>query len=170
MERKIFYTEKQKFKKGWLWLILLGINAFPLITIFKQEMSGQEAGADGLNGNALIFCIGLSILCVLLFLGTQLETLLKEDGIYVRFSPFHLKPKHYPWSSLTKCYVREYSPITEFGGWGWRIGLFGRGIAYNVSGNKGLQLEFSNGKKLLIGTARPDQITEVLEQMGELKR
>ncbi|MBX2959059.1 MAG: hypothetical protein KF732_03800 [Flavobacteriales bacterium] len=65
-------------------------------------------------------------------------------------------------------YVRQYSPLTEYGGWGIRLGLFGKGTAYNVSGNKGLQLEFTNNKKLLIGTNKPNELTETLTKIGKL--
>ena len=71
---------------------------------------------------------------------------------------------------LTKSFVRQYSPLTEYGGWGLRLGLFGKGTAYNVSGNKGLQLEFTDKKKLLIGTNKPDELSETLNKIGQLKQ
>jgi hypothetical protein len=71
---------------------------------------------------------------------------------------------------LTKIYVRQYAALTEYGGWGLRFGLWGKGTAYNVSGNKGLQLEFHTNKKLLIGTKKPDELTEALNKMGQLKQ
>ena len=88
--------------------------------------------------------------------------------MYIRFFPFHLKFKFYPWDSIRKSYLRQYSPLGEYGGWGLRIGLFGKGTAYNVSGNWGLQLEFTNKKKLLIGTVRPEELSSTLENMGRL--
>ncbi|MDQ1088364.1 hypothetical protein [Siphonobacter sp. SORGH_AS_1065] len=60
--------------------------------------------------------------------------------------------------------------MTEYGGWGLRLGLFGKGIAFNVSGNKGLQLEFIDHKKLLIGTNKPEELTKVLSEIGQLKQ
>jgi hypothetical protein len=70
---------------------------------------------------------------------------------------------------LTKSYVRQYSPIAEYGGWGLRLGLFGKGQAYNVSGDKGLQLEFTTGQRLLIGTNKPEELNTVLLSIGQLK-
>ena len=58
----------------------------------------------------------------------------------------------------------------EYGGWGLRLGLFGNGKAFNVSGDKGLQLEFTDNKKLLIGTNRPEELTETLIKIGQLKQ
>jgi hypothetical protein len=71
---------------------------------------------------------------------------------------------------LTKSYIRQYSAIKEYGGWGLRIGLLGKGTAYNVSGDKGLQLEFTTNKKILIGTNRADEITVTLNKIGQLKQ
>jgi hypothetical protein len=65
-----------------------------------------------------------------------------------------------------KCYVRKYKPLAEFGGWGLRFGVSGK--AYNISGNKGLQLELTNNKKLLIGTQKPEELSEALNKIGKL--
>ena len=56
--------------------------------------------------------------------------------------------------------------MLEYGGWGLRGGFFlnkGKGTAYNVSGNIGIQLEFVNGKKILIGTHKRDEVDRVLK-------
>ena len=59
---------------------------------------------------------------------------------------------------IAKAYVRTYSPLGEYGGWGLRYSLSGNGMAYNVSGNKGLQLELSNGKKVLFSTNKLEEL------------
>jgi TATA-box binding protein (TBP) (component of TFIID and TFIIIB) len=64
--------------------------------------------------------------------------------------------------------VREYAPLSEYGGWGLRYSV-NHGKAYNVSGNQGVQLFFTNGKKLLIGTQKPEEITAILKQINQLK-
>jgi hypothetical protein len=43
----------------------------------------------------------------------------------------------------------------------------GSGKAYNISGNKGLQLVFTDGTKMLIGTSEPDALKAVLEVLGK---
>ena len=103
-----------------------------------------------------------------MFLNLRLETFIKNDGIHVRFFPFHIKFKHYPWESISRSYVREYSPLMEYGGWGLRMGLFGKGTAFNVSGSMGLQLEFTNSKKLLIGTNKPEELITALNKIERL--
>jgi len=38
------------------------------------------------------------------------------------------------------------------------------GKAYNVSGNRGVQLEFTDGKCLLIGSQKPEQLDSAITQ------
>jgi len=66
---------------------------------------------------------------------------------------------------IKKCYVRKYRPLTEYGGRGWRISISGRGTAFSISGNQGLQLEFLNDKKMLIGTKRPEELSKALNMV-----
>lgn len=170
MNNNVLFTERQRFTQWWLWLILLGINSLFLFGLFKQVVNGQQFGDKPMSNSGLLIATGITIILTIFFVNFRLDTIIRQDGIYVRFFPFHLKFKQYTWDTLTKSFVRQYSPITEYGGWGLRLGLFGKGIAFNVSGNKGLQLEFNDNKKLLIGTNKPEELTETLNKIGQLKQ
>ncbi len=56
--------------------------------------------------------------------------------------------------------VLTYSPIKDYGGWGIRYGRGGK--AYNVRGNRGVQLQLANGQRLLIGSQRPEELSNAL--------
>lgn len=170
MNKEILFRETQKFRQWWLWLILMGINGLFLFGVFMQVIGGQKFGDKPMSDSQLITATFFTIILTLLFTSIRLETIIKNDGIYVRFFPLHLKFKHYSWERLTKSYIRQYSAISEYGGWGLRIGIFGKGNAYNVSGDDGLQLEFIDNKKLLIGTNKPDDLTQLLQKIGQLKQ
>ncbi|TEW77202.1 hypothetical protein E2488_04665 [Gramella jeungdoensis] len=68
------------------------------------------------------------------------------------------------WSNISECYIRNYNPISEFGGWGIKSS-FRRdtGKAYTIKGSIGLQLKLKNGKKILIGTQKNEEIKRVIE-------
>ncbi len=166
LNNEILFTESQRFKQWWLWLILLSFNGLFLFGVFKK----QQFGDNPMSNEGLLTATVLTIIITILFVNYRLDTKIKTDGIYVRFFPFHIKFKHYTWDKLTKSFVRQYSPLTEYGGWGLKLGLFGNGKAFNVSGDKGLQLEFTDNKKLLIGTNRPEELTETLIKIGQLKQ
>jgi hypothetical protein len=170
MENDILFTEQQRFKQWWLWLILFGINFIFIFGIFKQVIGGQQFGDKPMSDNGLFMGFGIVFSLTLLFYFFKLETIIKTDGIYVRFFPIHIAYKKYAWDTINKSFVREYNAIGEYGGWGIRYGIFGSGNALNVSGNKGLQLVFTNDKKLLIGTNKPQELTEALLKINQHKQ
>ncbi|MHA8099091.1 hypothetical protein VR479_07345 [Aquirufa aurantiipilula] len=165
-EKKLF-SETQKFNQWWLWVILVGFCAYFLVMAYKQLFQGIAFGDNPMSNEGLWVTTGIFAAIVMLFLNLKLETYIDSKGIYVRFFPFHLTFKFFAFEELEKSYVRKYSPIWEYGGWGLRYGMFGKGKAFNVSGNQGLQLEFKDGSKLLIGTQKPTEIAEVLTHLGK---
>ncbi|MBJ2175825.1 hypothetical protein JBL43_16340 [Aureibaculum sp. A20] len=67
------------------------------------------------------------------------------------------------WNDISKVYVRKYNAITEYGGWGFRGYIFKTGgKAFNVMGNKGIQIVLKNGKKMLIGTQKEVEAERIL--------
>jgi len=105
-----------------------------------------------------------------LIFSLKLKTRIDETGIHFRFIPFHFKNKVIPWSTIEKGYIRSYEAISEYGGWGMKGGKLWRksnGVAYNVKGDVGLQLELKNGKKILIGTQRQEEMKRVLQTYND---
>ena len=113
-----------------------------------------------------------------------LTTYINEEGILIRLFPFFVKWISFPWDIISKAYIRTYRPIKEYGGWGIRhpSGMFRfniirikglrnnpNNVAYNMSGNIGLQLELINGKRVLIGTRRPVELEEVLRKLNKIR-
>ena len=94
---------------------------------------------------------------------TNLTTEISGEGISYKMWPFHTKPRTISWEEIASAEVRKYKPIGEFGGWGVRVGT--RGRAYNVKGNMGLQLVLVSGTRILIGTQKPEQLAEVLDNL-----
>lgn len=158
MTNDALFVEKQKFNQWWLWMLMLALLGLFCHKVFLYYTAPNNVELIDI----LIFgCIVISI--IILFLILRLDTIIKKDGVYVRFFPIHIKYRYFPWAELSKCYLRKYSPIMEFGGWGYRISL--KGKAYTVSGNTGLQLIFINNKKLLIGTQKNKALEIVLESI-----
>lgn len=167
MQNNILFSEQQKFKQWWIWLLLFVLNGIFAYGIYQQCYKGEAFGDNPTSDTGLLIGFGVILLITLLFYIMKLQTIIKDDGIYVRFFPFQIAYRKYTWDKLTKIYVRQYNPITEYGGWGIRFGLFGKGNALNVSGNKGLQLEIVNKSNLLIGTQKPEELKNVLMKIGK---
>lgn len=167
IQGEIIFAESQKFKQWWLWLLLIAIPVIFVFSLYMQMSLGLQFGNRPLTDAGLITTTLLSVLPLALFYSFRLETEIKRDGIYVRFFPIHITFRKYSWEKITKSFVRQYKPIGEYGGWGIR-GL-GKKRALNVSGNIGLQLEFVSGNTMLIGTQKPEELTEALKKLGQLK-
>ncbi len=168
MQDEVLFSEKQRFRQFWLWIILLCLNIFFIDRTVRELLMAEQFGGTPMGDTGLVISTIISLLVTLLIGTTRLDTMIKHDGIYVRFFPFHFKFRKYTWETISQVFVRKYKPISEYGGWGYRLGLFGKGKAFNVSGNQGIQLVFTNGSKLLIGTNRPNEVKEALQQTGRV--
>lgn len=161
----LLFSEKQRFSQWWIWLLLIAANVLFLVGVYLQVALGRPFGDKPMSNLWLLIIGGSFVVFTILFASIRLETQIREDGIYVRFFPFHLRFRYFSPDELERFYVRTYSPLTEYGGWGMRISLTGAGKAYNISGRKGLQLEFKNGKRLLIGTQKAEELSLILDQV-----
>lgn len=168
MDSPVLFAEKQQFRQWWLWLLLLCVNGLMIYGYCKQVIGGVAFGSKPASNLGLAIGFLSTLLITIFVLSVSLDTQIKSDGIYVRFFPFRISYRRYGWEQISRAYIREYNPIMEYGGWGIRYGLFGRGRALNISGTKGLQLELTDGSKLLIGTQLPGELEAVLRRLGRL--
>ncbi|MBE0637958.1 MAG: hypothetical protein IH598_05520 [Bacteroidales bacterium] len=160
----IYFEEEQRFTQGWIFLLLIVPVTVIVWGVIQQVIMGIQFGNNPAPDWVLILILAFMMLLAAFPFILKLKTLINKEGISYRFFPFHRSFKTITWDMVDKVYVRKYSPIGEFGGWGFRYGKNGK--ALNTSGNKGLQIEFRNGTKLLIGTQRPDELQKTLYQLG----
>ncbi len=168
MENTILFREKQGFRQWWLWLIMViafGITFYNIVQKGSVQKLSLQEYFNLANAGAFI----IPVLAIVLLLSCRLETEISAVSIRVRLFPFHIKFKNFSSETIGLAYVREYNPIPDYGGWGLRLGLFGKGKAYNVSGNQGIQLVFKDGSKLMIGTQKPEEASTALQKAGYLK-
>ena len=59
--------------------------------------------------------------------------------------------------------VKTYRPIMEYGGWGIRYGKTGN--AFNVSGNRGVELVFKESRSLMIGSQTPEKLAKAIKKL-----
>lgn len=157
------FTETQKFKQWWLWLLLILLSAGTIFSLVCQLILEQPVGDNPMSDVGLVITSLLIILMNGLFFAFKLETRIDKEGIHVRFFPFQIKFRSYYWKDMTSCIIRQYSPIGEYGGWGikgWRSDR-----AINVSGNQGIQIVFKDGRKILIGTNAPELAEEAIQEL-----
>jgi hypothetical protein len=173
---KQYFTEEQKFKSTFVWLIMFPVwavlNVVFGIGLYKQLTLGQPWGDEPMSDSGLVL---VTIAINLIVIGTALMMFkirmvveIRESGLYYRYPPFIIKEKKISREEIERFEVRQYKPIQEYGGWGFRQRsrrFRNAGLAYNVSGNIGLQLYLKNGKKILFGTQRKEAIGSAMNKM-----
>lgn len=165
----IYFFEKQRFRQWWVWLILIGVNVLCIIGCILQIGLKRPFGDNPVSDTGLIIITVVLFMVTVVLLSCALQTYINEEGVFVRYFPFQFRYKFYNWNTIRASYVRKYSPVREYGGWGVRVG-FNATKAYTMSGNIGLQLILQNGKKVLIGTNRPDHLKRVLMKLDKMER
>lgn len=165
-DTEIIYREEQRF--ALLLRTVVGVSMVLTVVLSilpLTQMSASQWRAE-IGQIILLFAVGvfLPIGIAVLFCFLKLETQVRQDGLYLRFVPFHRKFKRFGADDLSEFYARQYRPIREYGGWGIRCSIRS-GRAYNVSGNKGLQLVFKDGKRLLIGSQRAEELEQTIRNI-----
>ena len=152
------FKEEQRFTQLWLVVLIIFSTIVPVASILSE--------AKSMESSELVIALSVVILAPAIIFLFKLKTRIDEKGIHYRFIPFHLKTQLIPWSDIDKIYVRNYDPISEYGGWGIKGGSLWnkkKGTAVNVKGDVGIQLELKNNKKLLIGTQLRNQVENTIE-------
>lgn len=164
----LFY-EEQRFRQPWMW-VLMGIVALLAVGVFgyglyQQLILGKPWGDDPMSNTALIT---LAIIVwivdgviVWLLYSITLKVGVDSTSVYIHFTPF--TKRTIPLSDIRHCEVRTYSPLLEYGGWGVRLGWRG-GMAYNVMGDRGVQLQLKDGSQILIGSQRAEELSAVIQR------
>ena len=103
---------------------------------------------------------------IALYTVMRLQVSIDNSAIYYRFPPFIRVEKILTNLDIRTINVRKYRPIWEYGGYGFRV-RFRSGKALNIAGKYGLQLVLSNGKRLLLGTQKPQELKQALVRLKE---
>ncbi len=154
------FLEVQHVRRGWMWFILIfaytGLGMMAVRHLSYQQTAGQSL----LTLPSIIFIACLLALVAVLIYNCRLTTIIGGKGIAYRFSPLHLHRRFIAWEDIEELYLREYDALSEYGGWGMKFGSGGK--AYTVKGKYGLQLQTTDGRKILIGTQRPIELERLI--------
>ena len=167
MSDRLFF-EEQRFTQRWLWIILI-VSMLLLVGVFgfgfiQQLVLGKPWGDRPVSDTTLLLVGSVVLLfsgaMIYLFYSLRLITTVRDGGLYIRFYP--LRNKFIPCRRIASCEARRYRPLAEYGGWGIKYGR--SGWAYNILGDRGVQLVLDDGKKILVGSQRAEELARALKQ------
>ncbi|RMG78816.1 MAG: hypothetical protein D6714_17395 [Bacteroidetes bacterium] len=149
------YREEQRFTQWWLWAILIGIGILPVYALIKQIGLGHPVGDHPMTNLGLVLFALFVLGFVVLFYKMRLITEIDDREIRIRFIPFSTRV--FRWEDIESAEIVDYGFV---GGWGIRYGSK-YGVVYNMSGRIGLAIRTKSGKKMVVGTQRPDELGKV---------
>ena len=171
MKEEVYFEEKQRLSH---WLVGVVAVLVILRRIIRLIMHNKAITFDRIDDVLITVAILL-----LIYLICVLKTIINKDGIFIKYFPFMGKYIFISWEDIDNVYVRKYRPILESGGWGIRVSPFSVKMLrvggfsktffsktqYTAHGNRCLQLELKNGKQIIIGTQRPQDIDEIIKKL-----
>ena len=174
---KVFFSEEQRLldsPKKWIFVVVfvlvIGILGYGMI---KQLVFGRPWGNHPMSNSGLLLTFSVVVLfldgIVFLQTRTKLIVYIDKEGIHYRFPVFVRKERLIKKEQIAGYDVREYHPLKEHGGWGLRKSAIYRmadkGITYKITGNVGLKLYLTDGRRLLLGTLRPEAMKRAMRKL-----
>ncbi len=174
MKGRLLFQEEQAFKYTWSWwvLIIVTLPVFGSLTygFYQQILLGDPWGNNPMSDLTMVLVTSSTFVLlggiIWLFQVMKLVIKVDEGTLSYSFFPFVSSMKNLHKGDVAEMYIRKYDPIGEYGGWGYRT-RWKKGKALNVSGKWGLQLIFPTGKKLLLGTQKPEELEQAIKQLKE---
>ena len=160
----LLFREVQQFRQPWMWMVLIVTSLTALwaaVSPFFLDLDWQDHWILYiiLIVFGLIFGVGLPFV----FYFTKLVTEIRSDGLVISFYPLLFSQIKIPFENIQTCVDVQYKPLRDYGGWGVRFGP--KGTAYNVSGDRGIQIELVNGAKVLIGSGNSKGLAAAINLM-----
>jgi hypothetical protein len=155
------YHEEQRFRQWWVWALVVGPAVLAWWPFIQQVIGGEPVG-DNPAPDWLVWVIWLLIgLGLPLLFGILVLILdVTPDEVVVRYRPF--KRRSIPLRDIEQVQVRTYNAVKEYGGWGIK-GWSKENVAYNVSGNRGVELTLGDGRRVMLGSQRADELAAAIE-------
>ena len=163
-DRELLFREVQRARMWWAWLV---IALLPLATgwTFVQQVLLDRPGGNNPAPDWLVWVLFLAFglgAPAFFLLWLRLVTEVRGREVRVRLVPLNRGWVRFPVGEIESAEARRYRPIREYLGWGIRWGPGGR--AYNLSGNRGVQLVIASGRRILIRSERADELEAAIAE------
>ena len=141
------FHEEQRFSSVWSWLLIVVLDVpFILILLLAREP-------------ALILGVIIVSTIALLFRIARLSVDVTPDEIVLAF--------HFMWptrrvriADVARAQATRYNALLDYGGYGVRLGP--QGWAFNAGGGEGVLVETKDGKRLMIGSRRANELQDAI--------
>lgn len=155
------FREEQRFRDvWWIMLLVLGLAAFQWAVAIQQLILGRVVGNNPAP-DAVVWLLWLvaGIGFPLFFWRLRLVVAVYADKVDIRLAPF--AHRVIPRAEIAQARPIDYRPLRDFGGWGVRG--WGRRVAYNVHGSRGVELTLTDGRVVVLGSQTPEALARTIK-------
>jgi len=155
------FKEQQRFQQWWLWVLVLGCTVLAWWAFIQQILADRPFGQNPAPDWAVVLLWIVIGFDLPFFFGIlKLVVEVRSGQVFIHFRP--LSRRTIPTSDILSVEVRRYNALVEYGGWGIK-GWSRRKMAYNVRGDRGVDLTLRDGRRILIGSQRPEELAAAIE-------
>jgi hypothetical protein len=155
-----WFQERQDFRRTpflrWLVVVMIAMDAaivaFIFLTIWRRQPDNPVVWVM----TAVVMLVMLGLLG--LYFVARLDTNVSEEGVTLRLFPFGMRK--IAAGEIRDARIVEVRPM-EYGGWGVRWVPGGR--AYILRGGRGVRIELTSGKFVLIESCRPEELLAAIQ-------
>jgi hypothetical protein len=159
---RVLFDEEQRFRQPWLIVVVVFICAIVFMSVFLSLHSLNVASMGTIGFVAMLAGIVGSSLAVIALLVARLRVRVDNQALDISFRPFvHRRIRL---AEIVQFEPRTYRPLIDASGWGVHYSFTGKGWAYNVSGDRAVQITLKNGAWLLIGSQKPDELAKAIAE------
>lgn len=151
MDSKVLFQEDQYFRQNkliYVVYVVIGILIAGLMYLIKNETID------------IFSMVALPLLLVVFISLATAKFSISITKEKISFKFFYIFPKkEILFNDIKNIYVKTYDPISDFGGYGFRIS--GNRTLYSTSGNTAIVIEKKNGKIVYLGTQKADEFEQI---------
>ena len=155
------FHEVQALRQWHARLILAMPPAAMLFIAIRQLVFHHPWGNPPMSNGGVVFLTLLLVAVYIRLITVRLVTDVRSGELSVGLHGLWRR-RRVSLAGIRSAIEVQYDPAAEYGGYGIRSGA--NGLAYIASGNRGVQVELNDGRKLLIGSQRPEQLARSIIQ------
>ncbi|MGE5363218.1 MAG: hypothetical protein ACM3SM_03740 [Bacteroidota bacterium] len=164
------FTEEQRLRQPWVKFAAIPVMSILAVFLLwfaaARFLTGRLSGSSPVADSDMIWMVliitAIILIILYLLLRVKLTVTVSDKNLHIRYFP--LVNRSIELDEILSCKAVRYKPLREYGGWGIRFSIRGRGMAYTVSGNMGVDIVLKNGKRILIGSARSEELCRAIQK------
>ncbi len=158
----IVFTEKQRIARVWWISAIVAVGAIVAWAVFVlQVLLHHPVGHHPpSNFTMVLLWLLLGVVAPQVLLICGLTTVVRAGEVLVSYPPF--ANRSISFSEMVSAQAVTYRPFGDY--WGWGVRGRRANLCYTVRGNRGVRLELTQGRLVLLGSQRADELAAVLQE------